>query len=363
MSFASLSGALGAQSASLLIPQCAIAVNNAPFPPLLTAQIQEIVITETADPPTQFTIRFVDSEQHFTGSKPPLIGEGSKVKISLGYVNQLTPLLTGEVTAITAEFPEVGALSYQVEGFDLSHRLSRGTAYRVFGKPGPEDALTDSDIVRQLAQEVGLQPVVGPTPVRAHARVQRHVTNRKMLDMLAQANNFSFWVDGEILYFQQSPRRAGSVSLAWGESLIRFNARLSTAGQVEAVVVHGWDAKQKLAFTGRASRSSGITRFLAPSGANMVSLGANGSSERGMADTGATSQQEATQLASSVLHAQERGFLTGSGATVGTPAIRVGASLTLTKLGRFSGAYTVTRATHTYNLNGYQTSFEASYGG
>jgi len=328
---------------------------------MIRQAVLEVSVTQNQDPPNQFSIRLA-GDALSSPCKHPFL-EGAKVEIGMGYQNRVERIFVGEITALSMEFPSSGEVTLQVEGFDPAHRLTRGTAYRIFGAPGPEDALSDSDIVTRIAQEVGMRVDVDATPKRKKARVQQHTTNRTLLNEIVEANNYFLWVEDGTLYFKRRPLTARTVALEWHKDLLSFSPRLTTASQVEAVIVRGWDPQQKQAFVSRASRSPGISNFLSEDGFRMIAQGADGKSARVLTDTTVASKEEAQRLADRVLHAQEQEFLTGSGAAVGNANIRVGTKLKLTKIERFSATYTVTKATHTYGGEGYQTQFEVSYGG
>jgi hypothetical protein len=77
-----------------------------------------------------------------------------------------------------------------------------------------------------------------------------------------------------------------------------------------------------------------------------------------IADAPVASTQEAQDYAQAILTNQQQTLISGSGISVGQPAMQVGSTLDLKGIGRFSGTYTVQQATHTLHAGGYQTSFE-----
>ncbi len=166
---------------------------------------------------------------------------------------------------------------------------------------------------------------------------------------------FSLGSTGTHSYFKQNPPAPTHVKLTWGQNLLSFSSRLTTAGRVDAFEVRSWDYGQKQAITGRAERSGAS---LSPAGEQQVA-GAGVRSERVIwRDHGVRSAQEALAYAQRLMADQEQGALSGSGSSVGRTDIRAGSILELANLGRFSGSYQVESVTHTIGEGGYQTHFE-----
>src|SRR5207244_579862 len=76
-------------------------------------------------------------------------------------------------------------------------------------------------------------------------------------------------------------------------------------------------------------------------------------------DAPVTSQQEARDLATSLLRERAYEFITGSGQVIGLPDLRPGDNVELKGLGkRFSGTYYVKKVEHSIGGSGYHTQFE-----
>ena len=70
---------------------------------------------------------------------------------------------------------------------------------------------------------------------------------------------------------------------------------------------------------------------------------------------------DATILAKSFLKQLLDGLYEGSGSCIGLPTLRAGDQVNISGVGkRFSGAYTLSKVTHTINSGGYQTRFEVT---
>src|SRR5437763_1643726 len=101
-----------------------------------------------------------------------------------------------------------------------------------------------------------------------------------------------------------------------------FSPRLSTAGQVDAIEVRGWNPVQKQSFSARVQRSGAATAALAQTGQKQIARGAGGQSERVIVcDTSVSSAEEARTFAEAMLSEQQLGLITGNGTSVGHPDI------------------------------------------
>lgn len=346
----------------IYVPAFEIAINGTPLSPAVARQITSISVTEYVAPSSYFSVSVNDPRLQLIDARTGLFTEGNRIDISLGYVDNLKKIFIGEIAALSVDFPASGAETVEVQGFDLLHKLTRGTAYRKFEGEAPDSGISDSDIVSQIAREMGLKPSVETTAPRARARVQSYQTDHQFLEEIAHDNGFYLWADGDTLYFQSQPRtrQPGTVQLEWHKTLVSFSPRLSTAGQVNSIQVRGWDLTQKESFSARAERSNAAQDTLSAGGRQQISRGSGGRSELMMCGATVASAQEAEKLAQSLLAQQQQNFITGYGASVGNADIRVGTILQLSGIDRFNGSYLVEQATHYLSGSGYQTSFQVS---
>ena len=342
------------------VPSFEVRVGGAPLPEQIARRITSVAVTESHDPPNDFSLQFYDPELSLIEAARGPFVEGARVEIDLGYVGHLQQMFRGQITSITADFPESGPPVVHVQGTDDLHKLTRGTAHSRF-----EEA--DSDIVRQIAQEMmGLRVDVDDTPMRTGPRVQMHQSDYAFLQDLAALDGYAVWVEDGTLFFKRTrPTRQEPLALEWGRTLQSFTPRISTAGLVKKVVVKGYDPVQKQGFTGVARAPSelrGLPFGLSPSGLLEVGSGSGGRSERVFESERVTSKAEADERAAAILNQIWQGAVTGSGTSPGHPEIRVGTILALSGIGRFSNEYVVTSVTHSIGEGGYQTSFEVNGG-
>jgi phage protein D len=342
------------------VPTFEIAVDSAPLPPTTARLIMELSITQLLDPPNSFSFRLDDPSLELIDPSRGIFTEGSRVEISLGYVGSTTRLLVGEIAVLSLDLPSDGPATVEVEGFDLLHRLHRGTAYRTFEGPTPGSGLADSEIVSQLAAEMDLLPQVDTTAARTEPRTQLYLSDLAFLEELARANGFFFWVDGDTLFFKKERPAPGTVKLERGKTLLSFAPRLSTVNQVHSVFVQGWDPIQKQSVFGLAQRSGSELALPRVAGSIHAQLNrsAGGLSSLGIYDAPVASAQEAQSYAEALLADQQQRLITASGSCIGNPAVVVGTLLEVSGVGRFGGTYVVEQASHTLGGGGYQTSFQ-----
>lgn len=283
-----------------------------------------------------------------------LFEPGKEVMIRMGYVNNLSTMIQGEISSIRSSFPRDGTPGLDISGYDLSHQFTRGR------DQGPFEG-RDSDIVAEIAGRANhrLETQIEPTDTtRAHVMHDRR-TDYDFIRELANRNSFEFFVRGETLYFQRTRRgRSEVVTLKYGSSLLSFNTELNTANQPTGVRVGGWNVQTKEPIIGQAMRGSEEARERGRrSGGDMIE-DQYGAAEEHITDSPAYSQQEGDNSASSELNRQSERLISGTAECIGLPEIRAGENIRLEGLGRkFSRRYYIESARHTIGSSGYSTSF------
>ena len=345
------------------VPTFEMTVGGQKLETSLAKSIMDITVTELLNAPSSFSFRLNDPKLALIDEKNGPFKEFTRVEITLGFVGvgKTRKMILGQISALTADFPTSGPATVEVQGFDLLHQLTRGTIFRKFGGDGsgPASALPDSEIVSRIAREMHLQPSVKETRERKLPRIQANETDLDFLQMLAKFNGYIVRVDSGTLYFGPPPNPE-TFRLEWGKTLLSFSPKLSTTGLVNEVLVQVGDPVQKHRFfaTAKRERAGGI----AQSGLEQIKQGSGGRSQRVIRDVLVSSLVEGNTFADSILGNKQVAPLTGSGTCLGNPAMRVGAKLELSGIGRFNGSYFVTRVTHTIGANGYLTSFEVNNG-
>jgi len=284
-----------------------------------------------------------------------LFEPGKEITIKMGYVDKLTTMIVGEVISLRPSFPPDGSPQLEINGYDLSHQFTRVRKQRSFRDK------KDSEVVQMVASEAKhkLSTRIETTGAVHPHIVQDRQTDYDFIKSLAERNFFEFLVKEKTLYFQ-SPRRDRSavISLEYGSSLLNFNPELNTANQVSEVTVRGWNPSTKEEIVGRASRGSEEARQSGRQSGGDIVEDVYGTVEERIMDRPVFTQQEADNLALSVLNRYSEGLVTGSGECIGIPEIRAGENIELKGVGnKFSKKYYIERTTHTISNTGYTMTF------
>lgn len=323
-------------------------------------------------------VRDDDARAQFQGIFDP----GAEAEIWMGYAgaDNLRLMMSGQITTLEPNFPAAGAPTLAVRGLNVLHQLRRKQYTNFWPEDGKTD-VRDSDIALDLEKKVddtgGKKQKRFPLKIRINktardAEAPEHYVMQKneydIVFLLARARRHGYVVvveeskeNGEKqLYFGPSEKdkpgeRNVTYVLEWGKSLGQFKPTLTTANQVDEVIVHGWDRQKKEPIEKNFTREQ---------------LGMN--SDLGNIDSSVKERHEvvtdkpiynadqAEALARDILNNQLKELVKGSGATVGLPDLRAGRKIFIDGLGdRFSGTYFVTDTTHTIGDSGYQTTFNA----
>jgi phage protein D len=197
----------------------------------------------------------------------------------------------------------------------------------------------------------------------------------------ARRRGYELYIEDETdpprLYWGLSanPGNVPIYQLEWGKSLISFRPTLTTAKQVNKVVVHGWDRTANEAIAGTYTLPE-LWKDLNLSQAEITRRTqiAKAFQDRTQdVDLAVFSKQEACNLARSILSDTHNKMIEGSGSTVGLPDLRSGCNVEILGFGAhsdysgnpkgdssdFDGEYFVTSSTHTIGNSGYRTDFSA----
>jgi phage protein D/phage baseplate assembly protein gpV len=333
------------------VQQIVIKVKGADLPTKLLNGLLEVEVESTLYLPSMFTMRFHDDGlEHINSGTFEL---GASVEIFMAdTTGLLKSVMKGEITAVEPDFGDNFLATIVVRGYDRTHRLNRGSKARVFVNA------KDSDIASKIARENGLTAVTDVTTQVYEHVYQDHQTDFDFLQDRARRNGFEVFVDDKKLYFRKPQGSRGDIALEWGKSLRSFRPRMSASGQVNEVIVKGWDPKQKKEIIGQATSSDLSPQIGEGKWGGQAAQSAFSAAKRVEIRRPVYSQSEADKVAQSILDDINASFVEADGVAFGNPDMKAGQKVTLSKLGtRFSGKYMVTSVRHVYTLSGYDTYF------
>jgi phage protein D len=325
-----------------------------------------------------------DRNLRFKHSDSPQLRLGARVSVRLGYADKLLTVATGTVSTLSPKFPDAASPTISISGVDGLVRLKDR-------KPAENEEkiyrnVADWEIAVKIAQRNQLRFEVteeGPTHDRV---VQKNQDDASFLMERAKRLDFDCYIlpdpqtGLETLYFIKPtdgrdgrPIRVYRLAYAPGlttgptalpdgliPNLIDFTPTLTVSKQVSKVTVRGWDprTKQAIAFTATAENlPAGQNSADGQSGPEVAESTLGGRQEV-LIDAPVTSDQEARELAISLLRERAYEFITATGRVAGLPELRPGDNLEIYGLGqRFSGAYFVKRVEHALNTSGFFTTF------
>jgi phage protein D len=333
-----------------------VVVNRSLLPNDAAAHLTELTVDEDVSVPSLFTLRLAEADDLGKAIRwvdDELFAIGNEVEIRFAHAGAMTKIMIGEITALEPEFAAGGRPSLTVRGYDRRHRLQRGRKTRTFVQQA------DSDIAAQIAGEAGLRAEAANTGTVFAYVLQNNCTDLELLQERAAQIGYEVLVEDKTLFFRPAGNAGSEVlHLTLGENLSEFSPRLSTAGQVGAVTVRGWDPKNKQPIKSTADHLA-VRMGGQRSGADLVNaaFGAAALVEIGRS---VTSVAEAEQIARGLFSRKALELIVGEGACDGRAELRAGKVIALRGLGtRFSGSYYVTRAIHRCTADrGYETRFQ-----
>lgn len=290
------------------------------------------------------------------------------VEISMGYGSDLTRLMKGVFTTMEPSFSAAGPV-LRVRALNELHSLRRKQYTYAWSDMRDSEIAQDLgtlehpalDGVRRFPMEIDInrEAMGDETPIT-------HVVQRAQYDidfLLDRARRRGYVVfikpDGK-LYFgpsetQDEPKL---YRLKWGQSLIEFSPKLTSANQIRAVVANYWDRRGKELKEVRVdlTTDSEIARLNADLNTMLESCDPR---EEQVVDEPFDSEEEARTAARDILRNQRKAVVRAQGTTIGLPNLRAGSKVRIEGLGaRLSGTYFLEETEHRFSAQGYTTMFK-----
>lgn len=356
------------------VPAFTVKQDNKALGPDVVRDVIQVTYRDTLQEFDSFEITINNEwdlgKRSFKYSDARLFDPGSRIDLWMGYLGKdsMQLMLTGEVTSLRPAFPESGTSSLTVGGLNLLHRFrTKQESHSYLNK-------TDTQIAKTVTGRLRARLAAAPLPPGGEVQHKLIVQDNQYdilfllerarrigYDLFVQEVGSSGRAEESVLYFGPS---GGIIrpayKLGYGRSLIQFAPTLTTANQVDKVVVRAWDSRNAKPIVKEYTRKQlGLNRRAGDAGGRDTVDKSFEQREEIIVDHPVTSAEEAERLARSRLEENAKDFIKGSGSTVGIPSLRAGSVLDLDGLGeRFSGRYFVTGTTHTINDSGYRTQFE-----
>ncbi len=265
-----------------------------------------------------------------------------------------TEIFRGRITALAAEFPQDAPPELVVYAEDAlqSARLARKS--RLF------EAMHVADVVRQVAGEHGLTPVVDGLTGIIGDWAQWNESDLAFLRRLLARFHADLHVVGSELHVSPlTAMQRNQIELHLHSQLTAVTLTADLAHQVSGVSIAGWDEA-----AGETIRHTAQGATIPP-GAGRDSAGildaGFGQRIEHLAHPVARTAREAEALAQAALERRMLGFVRAQGEAEGNARLRVGTWTRLSGVSaRFDNVYLVTRACHRYDQHhGYRTEFDA----
>lgn len=341
-----------------------VELGGRPIPERVAASLVGVVVESDLAAPGSCLLTFADPERSILDT----IGVDflQSVEVLASAVEETEPhsIFVGEVYGFDFMADETGAFAL-VRAYDAAYRLKQRRGTTSFND------VTDGDVVRQLAQDAGVEAgVIDDGDVIHPYLAQLNETHWDFLQERALASDRVLQARGGRLDFTSSTEAADApepgdhastdpLQLTAGRNLVYFRVRTTASQQAEAVEARGWDPARKQPVTARASASSRGARLdLAPAEVGAM----HGVKTQVAAFPGLATQATCEVAAAAAAERVAATFAYAEGQALGDPRLRAGVAVSVGRAGRFDGQYTLSMVRHVFDRAGYHTFFSVSGG-
>ncbi|MGH8974434.1 MAG: VgrG-related protein [Acidimicrobiia bacterium] len=320
--------------------------------------LAEVRVEQSLHVADAFTLRFNDHDLALIGGKT--FDLGMEVEVGVDVNGVVTRLMTGEVTALSAELDGLHQQQFVVAGLDRRHRLARGVKVRTFVNQ------TDGAAITTIARDYGLRVSADSTP-GVHDYLLQCGTDYEFVGERARVCGFDWWVQDQTLHFKRPVASGPAPEVTWGSGLRRFKLRLSSAESASEAIVRGWNPVTQEALVGTApmagARGAGVE--LATDASLVKDRVGKGPqkfpAKRFAWGAPVKDQGEAKALATALAHRATSEQAVAKGETLGNPKLRPGVSVSIKGVAdALCGTYLLTRVEHILGADRpYLTRFES----
>jgi Rhs element Vgr protein len=291
-------------------------------------------------------------EGKFPLSDSPKFKPGAEITINAGYGEDEAPIFSGIVVKHGLAIRGGNDARLVVECRDKALRMSVGRRNASY-----QDQ-TDAEILSTLVSAHGLEADISGADLHHAQLVQHDCTDWDFMLSRAEANGCLVIVtDGKVAVAEPETSGAAVLEVAYGESLIEFEAELDARHQYAEVQARAWDAKTQALLEGTSAKparlnaegnldSAALAKVL---GAGTVSLQTGAALPKPALDRWAKAQQLKSGLAR----------LRGRMRFQGTAKARLGGLFDLVGVGdRFAGPVLATGLAHRIEQGDWSTEVE-----
>lgn len=274
-------------------------------------------------------------------------GKALTITIKVGD-NQEDNVFDGEIVEVEAQLMQHGQRLI-VRAFDRLHKLSRGTFTRTFQN------VTDMDVVKKIASELGLSAKVGPASYVHDYIMQSNRSNLDFLRERAAAMGYVLFMDGKTLNCVPMESLGHGGDLQWGANLQEFNPRVSSLEQASGTTLRGWDPQRKQVVVSSTQKGKGLPEAQA---GGEETLG----QPYTVTDRVVRQEKLADMYAQGTADQSRQKFLEATGVAGGNPKLTAGMTVNLKGVSdRYQGKYILSSVSHQFHTDsGYLTEFTVS---
>ena len=266
-------------------------------------------------------------------------------------------IFDGRISGLEANYPRSTPPELNVLAEDRFQDLRMTRRTRTFMK------VSDTDVISQIANEHGLNPVIDVTGPQYNLLAQVNQSDLAFLRERARSIDAELWMDGKTLHAQsRTKRNAGTVSLTYGRELQELTVMADLAHQRTSVIASGWDVTSKSALSHEATEDVISGELNGGSSGASILASTFGQRKEVLAHTVPLSSGEAQAVAESFFKKSARCFVVSRGVTDMNSNLRVGSYVELLKLGPlFSGKYYLTEVKYLFSndTSGIRVEFTA----
>jgi len=337
-----------------LVPEIKISVNGSKLEQKMIDKLLSSKVSYSLEKSDMFVLSFNDADLKIQNKK--VFDLGQTVLIELGYNNKFFKMLEGEIVQMKYTYASGTPITLTLVGFDKMFRLSRTKHSRSFKE------IKDSEIAREIAQELGLDSDIDSTSQQFPYVFQNNQSNLDFLKERARRIDYEVEVEENRLIFKKArhEKRKQSVDLIWEKNLMEFHPTIDATKIVSEVEVTGWNPAEKRLIKGTAKAGDETKSITGESGSSSLKgKFKNMDSKIFKVDIPIRTQSEADNLAHARLNQLNMEYITGYGLAVGEPKITAGKMINIKEIGDLiNGEYYVVSSEHIFSSQGYKTYFD-----